>query len=297
MKVQWSTHLVTNSLIQISQVRKYFYSFSKEEFYGPKPSDLGLKIEEFTFTNEKTNNIIISSISDTKILLESIVAVSSKKIFSKGSLMISSDAIIKEGEVTLFLNNQEDKLGLYKDLESLYGAHHNVWGKEGLSRCWRGVIVETKKQTESQEEELIEKLSSGVRITKIVPGVKPNLVKHPKKVVFCVSDSKLPSLSKLNHNEAVELFEKSNFSLKTNNFGSISTKEQVERFKEILEQSNAEIFALNVSKLTSSSLKELGLETKVETTEKVEKVETTEKVEKVEKVEEKKKRKKTVKEE
>jgi hypothetical protein len=221
------------------------------------------------------------------MLLESIVAVSSKKIFSKGSLMLSSDAILtKEGEVTLFLNNEEDKIGLYKDLESLYGAHHNVWSKQGLSRCWRGVIVESDKPSETQEEELIEKLNSKVRITKIVPGVKPNLVKHPKKVVFCVNDSKLPSLSKLNHTEAVDLFEKSNFSLKTNNFGSISTKEQVERFKEILEQSNAETFVLNLSKLTSSSLKELGVETNEET-----------KVEKVEKVSEKKKRKKTVKEE
>lgn len=138
------------------------------------------------------------------MLMESISLVSTKNTFDKSqSVLIASESIInKNGHVTLLINsNQAANLMKKTDL-TLYGAHHNVWSQDGLSRAWGGISVEVdaKDASSGTEGDLIEDIGNGkIRFTKRQTIPMPNLLKHPKNVVFMVHDPsfQLPALTRV----------------------------------------------------------------------------------------------------
>jgi len=133
-----------------------------EEFAGPSLTDLGVDNESFLFLDHEDNQVLLGGVSDTNVLLECIVNISGRLLSQRGSLLLPSDSFInKEGQVTLVIHSGDTlaKLEDKKDENSsiLYGAHHNVWNKEGLSRAWRGARYNVKDLNNVRESDHIEK--------------------------------------------------------------------------------------------------------------------------------------------
>lgn len=160
---------------------------------------------------------MISGISSTKILQESLVYLASRMAVQRlDSLVIQSDTIINdEGDVMMIVNNENDIAQVLKDEIHLYGAHHNMWNKKGVSRVWGGVCLESNNLEEFgnlKEGTLVEKIEQEgkYRIYKNLGNriIRPNLVKHPKSFVIMIKDESetIPLISKISYKSASKLY-------------------------------------------------------------------------------------------
>jgi hypothetical protein len=113
------------------------------------------------------------------------------------------DTICNEnGNITMILNNNNEKINfLFKkeNIKNLYGAHQNIWSKNGISRLFNGY----RKKIENND--FIEKKYSVLfKDEQYIPfnnnEVRPNLIKNPNNLIFLVDDfsNTLPNLSKIN---------------------------------------------------------------------------------------------------
>jgi hypothetical protein len=215
-----------------------------EEFYGPKPSDLGLKRESFILTNDKTEQIALSGISDTTILLEVLAASASRFVFGKNGLLVSADTTIQNGEIALHFGNPHKDETL---LNGLYSAHHTVWDERGVSRAWGGVRFETNKM-ENLAGDFYENLGNELyRVTRKLKGLRPNLIQHPNKIYFYVHDENntIGTVTRVEKEEAIAVF--GVLTKPSKYIGAIALEKQVERFAKLLNTSGASVYVINTA--------------------------------------------------
>ncbi|KAL0485162.1 phosphoenolpyruvate carboxykinase [Acrasis kona] len=247
-----------------------------EEFAGPTPKDLGVDNEHFLFLDEETNQVLLGGVSDTKVILESIVNVTGRLVSQQGGVLLPSDSYItKDGKVTLVINSGESlaQLDESKDGSLLYGAHHNVWNKNGLSRAWKGARYNVKDLKNVRDSDHIEKTQDGYVVTRANDvsqndSVLPNIVNHPSNVVFAVNDPNfvVPSLAQLSVDQFVNLFnaglvstskKDAKFSeslASSDNFSAFGhSGVQAKRLRSLLEESKAKLYVIN----TASERKDL----------------------------------------
>eukprot|EP01027_Heterolobosea_sp_BB2_P008956 GEZU01013269.1.p1 GENE.GEZU01013269.1~~GEZU01013269.1.p1 ORF type:complete len:559 (-),score=163.21 GEZU01013269.1:266-1942(-) len=190
-----------------------------EEFGGPTPADLGLTADKFVLTDLVTSTAMTGGVADRSIIQDTLAFLAARNAFAKNALTIPSDAVFSEsGELTLVLNNPRTDIANVLENKNLYGAHHNIWSAKGVSRLWDGV---SKEYTNASDVDakldngyLVEKNinnSSSVRLTRPLPHDprRPNVVKHPKRLVILINDKSgatLPALSRVSAEEAVKLF-------------------------------------------------------------------------------------------
>ncbi len=236
-----------------------------EEFAGPTKEDLGINKDEFLIVNERDNQVLMGGISDTDVLLETLAYIGGRVAWEKNAVLLPSDSIISEGEVTLVINGNIASLE-NKDY-TLYGAHHNIWSEEGLSRAWNGVRakVNSLDGLSLRKCDLVEKVGKGYRVTRRVSrkqgdAVLPNLVKHPKNVVLAINDPNaiVPSVAQVTVDQLVNLFsvglsgltkDKPTFSqafVESQNFAPYANAKQIaDRLRGLVENSGAKLYVIN----------------------------------------------------
>jgi hypothetical protein len=243
-----------------------------EEFAGPSTQDLGISKEEFLIVNEKDNQVLLSGISDTDVLLETLAYIGGRVAWEKNALFVASDSIISNnGDVTLIINGgnstvASSALNTSKDY-TLYGAHHNIWSEDGLSRAWNGVRakVNSLDGLELRESDLIEKVEKGYRVTRRISQKEgdpalPNLVKHPKNVILAIHDSNaiVPNVAQVTVDQLRNLFavglkglgkDKPTFAqafAESENFAPYANATQLaDKLQSLLQASGAKLFVIN----------------------------------------------------
>jgi len=231
-----------------------------EEFNGPYPKDLGIEKEENLVVFDPLNTIVTTAISDTKVLLDSLVYMAGRTAVQRlDELIIPSDSIVnKNGQVTLIINNENDEANIRRNEDELYGAHHNLWKNGGLTRVWGGVHFNCKQVPKQLEKgSLVEEIEKGqYRVYKQLKGIRPNLVHHPKNVVIMIHDPSnvIPALAKISTKSAVDLFTCGLVNLeqfapgyyKSENYPSFEHPAILgDLFAKLLNESKAQVFIVN----------------------------------------------------
>eukprot|EP00817_Percolomonadidae_sp_ATCC50343_P001371 CAMPEP_0117423262 /NCGR_PEP_ID=MMETSP0758-20121206/3929_1 /TAXON_ID=63605 /ORGANISM="Percolomonas cosmopolitus, Strain AE-1 (ATCC 50343)" /LENGTH=507 /DNA_ID=CAMNT_0005206361 /DNA_START=47 /DNA_END=1570 /DNA_ORIENTATION=+ len=179
----------------------------REEYAGPKPSDLGLTREEFMLTNEiKKYTYVSALVEQDKIMQAAIFHAARASYLKHGSLVVRGDTLAKGSNITCFINNDiNDKLQVRNN--SVYAAHHSVLTEAGVSRAWNGIFSSQVKEPE--EGEFVKEKSGGATRTAVrQPRSVPNMLKSPNNYVFTIQDDSntLPALTKITQNFASLLY-------------------------------------------------------------------------------------------
>jgi hypothetical protein len=114
----------------------------------------------------------------------------------------------------MIINNENDKIGNYKNVTNLFGAHQNIWSNEGVGRLFDGYFTIEKERNQELDKinyRVVEKLKNGnlKYFTSFNKNdLRPNLIKHPNDIIFLIDDKSktLPLLSKIGLNEAKNLY-------------------------------------------------------------------------------------------
>lgn len=193
-----------------------------EEFAGPSPADLGLSTDRFVITDTKDNRSLIGGVSDTALLMDSIAFLAGKTNFAlKDSLVIPAHTLVTTADANVVMvvdpiSPRRDVANLFES-KNLYSAHHAVWNYDGVARLWNGICQDLPAAGNADTKNLgkgflVEHLpnNAGTRLTRPLPydPRRPNLLKHPKTIVFMVRDEsgKLPAVSRLSAEEATHLY-------------------------------------------------------------------------------------------
>jgi len=110
------------------------------------------------------------------------------------SVPLAADLIsIKDKNILVFNNGSQL---LKQKPTSLLAAHHTIWGNEGISRAWNGVMFPYAENL--KRGDMVENFTDGSK-QNITTLLRPNISNHPSSVVFLVSDTlgALPTISKV----------------------------------------------------------------------------------------------------
>lgn len=119
----------------VYHVHDYEFADSKiiEEFGGISKEQLGVTSKNFILYDLAERNVFVSG--STRALTDAIVCMGSLVNFHVyGSLTMACNSYIsKDGQLTVVFGGKEGLAGA-----DLYGAHHNIWTPNGISRAWNG---------------------------------------------------------------------------------------------------------------------------------------------------------------
>lgn len=239
-----------------------------EEFGGPRPSDLGLRKPHFVFSDPVKRMAIIGGIYDNVASMDTLAYLTARHTFQEHrNLVLPADVVFTDGNVTMVIgNDMNDVLGLRNEgsLSKLYSAHHSVWAKDGLSKVWGGVALETSEPAETlslKEGVLVEELGKGKRrVARQLEGMRPNAIKSPTAIILAVGDSSgkhVPEVSLLDLDMAVKTIVtglkqvengQPEFSLgyTHENFNTVALPRDLEAtVRDLLSDSDAKVFIIN----------------------------------------------------